>query len=71
MNLFALWALKDEIRPLLPRIDKALATMQHYQADPHVKDASATLQRILADPDVKDDIVVARQVDQILQKSGI
>lgn len=48
-------SLAPKIIPLVPRIEKAIATAQ----------------KIMADPDVKDALAIAAEIGQIVEQSGI
>ena len=55
MNISDFFTLAPQILPLVPRLEKAIATIQRLEADPEVKDA----------------IAVAKELTQIIDKSGI
>ena len=57
-----------ELEPLLPDIDKAIATAQRVQADPAVKQAITTAQKYLADPDIKAALATVAKVVAILKQ---
>ena len=55
MNFGDILTLAPKILPLLPEIERAIATAQ----------------RIIADPDVKAALATAAQVGQIIEQSGV
>lgn len=55
MNISDFFTLAPQILPLVPRLEKAIATIQRLEADPEVKDA----------------IAVAKELTQIIDRSGI
>lgn len=58
-----------ELEPLLPDIEKAVATAQRVQNDPAVKQAIATVQRLMADQDIKQALATIAKVATILQQA--
>ena len=71
MNIFEMMRLEPELEPLIPRIKAAIETAQAYMANQEVIGAVDVAQRLMKDPAVKDALAVAREVLDILQKSGI
>jgi hypothetical protein len=55
MNIGDILTLAPQIIPLMPRIQKAIATVQ----------------RLEADADVKDALALGNEIAQIIEKSGI
>lgn len=55
MNLSDIFTLAPKIIPLVPQIEKAIATAQ----------------KIIADPDVKAALATAAEIGQIIEQSGI
>ena len=59
-----------QLMPLMPRIEKMLATVQRYENDPEVGKAIDLLKKIETDPEVKDAIATAEEVAKILTATG-
>ena len=55
MNIGDIFTLAPKILPLVPQIEKAIATAQ----------------KIMADPDVKDALTTAAELGKIIEQSGI
>ena len=55
MNIADIFTLAPKILPLVPQIEKAIATAQ----------------KIMADPDVKDALATAAELGKIIEQSGI
>jgi len=55
MNIGDIFTLAPKILPLVPQIEKAIATAQ----------------KIMADPDVKDALATAAELGKIIEQSGI
>ena len=55
MNIADIFTLAPKILPLVPQIEKAIATAQ----------------KIMADPDVKDALATAAELGKIVEQSGI
>jgi hypothetical protein len=55
MNLSDIFTLAPKIIPLVPQIEKAIATAQ----------------KIMADPDVKDALATAAELGKVIEQSGI
>lgn len=59
-----------QLLPLMPRIQKMLATVERYQNDPEVGKAIDLIKKIETDPEVKDAIATAEEVAKILTATG-
>jgi hypothetical protein len=59
-----------QLYPLLPDIEKAVATAQRVQNDPAIKQLLATVQRLQADPDIKQALATAAKVAAILEQAN-
>ena len=46
MNLETIWVLGPKLMPLMPRISKAIATIERLMNDPEVKDALAVAEQV-------------------------
>lgn len=68
MNWLDLIGDLPELEPLLPDIEKAIATAQRIQNDPEVNQAIATVQRLMADQDVKNSLDTFKKVVAIIQQ---